>query len=208
MEDARTTAARRHFDSWSESYEGERTQRLREVQDAALGELELGPQDVLLDLACGTGAALRTAAPTVARAVGCDLSPGMLAQARARAEGLGNVSFCEANAAEGLPFEEGEFTAAMCTTAFHHFTDQPRVITELARVLAPGGRVLIGDANAAHPLVWVFDRALRVLQRSHVGFRAPARLREDLEAKGFEDVRARTLWHGCYALVRARRRAP
>lgn len=204
MPDSRTEAARRHFDKWSETYEQDGSSRwLREVQDSALALLELRAEDRLLDLACGTGAAVRTAAPLVERAVGCDLSEGMLAQARVRAEGIANVSFVEANVAEGLPFEDGDFTAVLCTTAFHHFSGPERAVAEIARVLAPGGRVVIGDANSGQPLVWATDLALRVLQRSHVGIRRPSRLRADMLAAGLQDVRVQTRWIGAYAFVAA-----
>ena len=96
MEDSRTTAARTHFDRWSKTYEKDSAARwLREVQTEALAALALHRDDVLLDVGCGTGAAVRDAAPTVRRAVGFDLSLGMIAQARARAqaEHIENVEF-------------------------------------------------------------------------------------------------------------------
>ena len=127
----------------------------------------------------------------------------MLAQARARAEGISNVDFLEANVAEGLPFEDGAFTAVLCTTAFHHFPGPERAVAEIARVLAPDGRVVIGDANGGQPLVWAMDLALRVLQRSHVGIRRPSRLRADMLAAGLRDVRVQTRWVGSYAFVLA-----
>ncbi len=63
MEDTRTTAARAHFDSWSETYEHDSAARwLREIQTQALAALALIPDDVLLDVGCATGAAVRDAA--------------------------------------------------------------------------------------------------------------------------------------------------
>ncbi len=122
MEDSRTTAARTHFDRWSATYEsGPGARRLQSVQTAALAALALTPDDVLLDLGCGTGAAVREAAPAVRRAVGFDLSPAMIAQARELAADLANVEFREGDVSGPLPFADGEFTAIVCTTAFHHF---------------------------------------------------------------------------------------
>ncbi len=72
-------ASREHFDRWSDEYEHDRVSRwLRELQLAALGALAPGPDDQLLDVGCGSGAAVRAAAATVDRAVGVDLSPGMI----------------------------------------------------------------------------------------------------------------------------------
>ena len=191
MQDTRTEAARTHFDSWSETYERDAAARwLREVQTAALAALALDTNDVLLDLGCGTGAAVRDAAPRVRRAVGFDLSPGMIAQARtrARAENLGNVEFHEGDVSGPLPFADGEFTAIVCTTAFHHFPRPRDTVAEMARVLAPDGRAVIADANRRHPAVFVLDLLLRALQPSHVGFRSPTQLMHDLCASGFSRV--------------------
>lgn len=208
MEDARTTAARTHFDRWSETYERDSAARwLREVQTAAIAALALNPNDVLLDLGCGTGAAVRDAAPGVRRAVGFDLSPGMIAQARelANASGLGNVEFREGDVSAPLPFEDQAFTAVVCTTAFHHFPRPQETIAELHRVLAPGGRVVIADGNRRHPAVFVADLVLRVLQPSHVGLHSPAQLMHDLTATGFASASYCTIKGRTYAFVRAER---
>ena len=106
MEDTRTAAARTHFDRWSTTYEHDSAARwLREVQTQALAALALNPADVLLDVGCGTGAAVRDAAPQVRCAVGFDLSPGMItqAQARARDAGLTNVEFRRGDVSGPVP---------------------------------------------------------------------------------------------------------
>jgi ubiquinone/menaquinone biosynthesis C-methylase UbiE len=207
VEDTRTTAARTHFDRWSQTYERDSAARwLREVQTAALAALALNENDVVLDLGCGTGAAVREAAPQVRRAVGFDLSPGMIAQARERAQAAGldgNVEFVVGDVSGRLPFEDGEFTAIVCTTAFHHFPCPRDTISEMFRVLAPPGRVVIADANRRHPAVFVVDLGLRAFQSSHVGFRSPAQLMHDLCAEGFTRVSFCTLHWRSYAFVRA-----
>jgi ubiquinone/menaquinone biosynthesis C-methylase UbiE len=208
VEDARTTAARTHFDRWSETYERDSAARwLREIQTEALAALALSRDDVLLDLACGTGAAVREAAHEVRRAVGFDLSPGMIAEARERAlaEGIDNVEFREGDVSGPLPFADGEFTAIVCTTAFHHFPRPRDTIAEMARVLAPAGRVVIADGNRRHPAVFVADLALRALQPSHVGLLSPTQLMHDLCAAGFSRVSFCTIKWRTYAFVRAER---
>ena len=209
-EDPRTQAARTHFDRWSTTYERDSAAKwLREVQDEALAALALNASDVLLDVGCGTGAAVRDAAPNVRRALGFDVSPGMIAeaQARARAEAvrLENVEFRQGDVSGRLPFADGEFTAVVCTTAFHHFPRPRETIGEIARVLGPRGRVVIADANRRHPAVFALDLALRALQSSHVGFRSPRQLMHDLHAAGFDRVSYCTIRWRSYAFIRAER---
>ncbi|HET6869875.1 MAG TPA: methyltransferase domain-containing protein [Solirubrobacteraceae bacterium] len=205
MEDTRTTAARTHFDRWSETYENDSAARwLREVQTQALAALALTENDVLLDVGCGTGAAVRDAAPRVSRAVGFDLSPGMIARAeeRARANGIGNVEFRVGDVSGRLPFDDGAFTAVVCTTAFHHFPQPIDTINEMSRVLAPGGRLVIADSNRRNPAVFALDLVLRVAQPSHAGFRSPTQLMHDLCAAGFTRVSYCTVRARSYAFVR------
>ena len=167
--------------------------------------LDLGADDILLDLACGTGVAVRKAAKMVHRAVGFDLSGGMIAQARDAAADLANVEFLEGDTSAPLPFAAGTFTAAVCTTAFHHFPRQRAVLGELGRVLAPGGRVVIADMNRRHPAVFALDAILRVIQRSHVGFRGPVWIARELRRAGFSDLHVETTWGGAYVFVRAQK---
>jgi ubiquinone/menaquinone biosynthesis C-methylase UbiE len=208
VEDRRTRAARTHFERWSATYERDPvSRRLRELQSAALAALSLNGADALLDLGCGTGAAVREAAETVRRAVGVDLSPGMIRRARVLAAGLPNLEFRQGDVSGPLPFADGEFTAIVCTSAFHHFPRPQTTMAEMARVLSPGGRVLIADANRRHPAVFVLDLALRVFQRSHVGFPSRATLTRGLCAAGFAPTRVRTIQGRSYALVLAHRAA-
>jgi len=203
MGDAKTDAARRHFDSWSATYEQDGASRfLRQLQAQALDLLRLGAEDLFLDVACGTGAAVREAAPRVRRAVGVDLSDGMIARARTLAAGLENTDFTLGES-DHLPLGDGSVTAVLCTTAFHHFPRPDGAVREMARVLAPGGRLVIADANADRLAVRVFDLALKALQRSHVRICPPAELVPMLEAAGLCNVTMTTGLGGYYAFIHA-----
>jgi ubiquinone/menaquinone biosynthesis C-methylase UbiE len=207
-EDSHTIASRTHFDRWSSSYEsGPGAGHLKQLQTAALAALAPSGDDTLLDLGCGTGAALRDAALTVRRAVGFDLSPEMIAQARRLAAGTANVEFREGDARGPLPFSDGEFSAIVCTTAFHHFPKPLDTIAEMSRVLAPGGRLVIADFNRRHPAVFAADLALRKAQPSHFGLRSPTELTRDLCAAGFARASFCTMWGRTYGFVRAEKAA-
>src|SRR5438067_2349113 len=123
LEGMAVTDAGRRFDRWAQRYEEDPVSRwLAGLQQQALHALQLTGTDRLLDVGCGTGAAVRRSAEVVQRAVGVDLSEAMIERARTLAGHVPNLSFDVADAGR-LPFADGEFTAVLCTTSFHHYPD-------------------------------------------------------------------------------------
>lgn len=102
----------------------------------------LASGDRVLDIGCGPGAAVRTAAPLVEEAVGADPSDRMLRMARRRSRDLPNVRYCQAPA-HHLPFEDDLFTAVWTIHSMHHWGDEEAGISEARRVLCSGGRFLV-----------------------------------------------------------------
>ena len=205
---AKVEASRRQFDRWARTYERDLASRwLRVPQRAAMAALRLESDDRFLDVACGTGAAVRDAAPHVERAAGFDLSSAMLARARELAAELPNADFSEGDVGARLPFADGEFTAILCTSAFHHFPDPGAATREIARVLAPGGRVVIGDGNGAHPFVAVMDIFARIFEPGHVHFQRAGFVEQLLTKAGLANAATRTFWLGGYSLVTAEQRS-
>jgi ubiquinone/menaquinone biosynthesis C-methylase UbiE len=120
-------------------------QRDRAAELAARLEAWLAPvagTESVLDAGCGTGAFAHAIAPLVARVVGVDQSEGFLAAARQG--GPANCTFLEGDAA-ALPFGYGEFDLVGCLRVLHHVRRPELVVAELARVVRPGGRVLVVD---------------------------------------------------------------
>jgi ubiquinone/menaquinone biosynthesis C-methylase UbiE len=199
------SASREYFDRHAASYETHRRwHNVREPQAVALELLERGADDRLLDVGCGTGAAVREAAPVVARAVGLDLAPGMVEQARTLAADFPDSELVVGDS-EALPFADGEFTAVLCSTSIHHYPHPDKAVAEMARVLAPGGRVAIGDANRDRFLIKVLDRISRRLQRSHVRILSSAELSDYLAEAGLRRTGAHSLWHGGYMILLAQK---
>ncbi len=103
------------------------------------------PQSIL-DVGCGTGRLLRTASQRFpgARLEGIDAAPQMVEQAISLLAAGAPIHY-QQGTAEALPFADGQFDLVFSTMTFHHWADQRKGVSEVARVLAPGGRWLLAD---------------------------------------------------------------
>lgn len=161
----------------------------------------------VLDLGCGAGHTAMALAPGAAEVVAVDVTPEMLAVAAAlaRERRLANVVFQRADVLE-LPFEDGTFDLVTSRYSAHHYVDPARALSEAARVLRPGGRVLLVDSVAPEDRALdTFCNAFELLRdASHVrdcrlsewlrlfeaaGFDAAARFRMEIEIDAEEWVR-------------------
>ncbi len=125
-----------------------------------LGLLNLEAGQSLLDLGGGTGRVAQSFAGV--RVVVCDLSAGMLRQARHK-----GLVACRGRA-ESLPFGDGTFDRVLAVDSLHHFQDQSLAAREAVRVLRPGGRLVLEEPNLCHPLIWgvvLGERLLRMGSR-------------------------------------------
>ena len=200
-------ASRRHFDRWARVYSQSRL--LESLQRRALAELDLRTDDRVLDVACGAGKLVRAIAPQVERAVGVDLSPQMIDQARQRtgadpAAPADRIDFV-VGASDDLPFADREFTAVISTTAFHHFPDPEASVREMARVLAPGGRIVIGDSVRDTLPAKLGDAFLRRFERGHVGLQDEEGFERLLAEAGIDVPSSRRVMLGLYAFVGGRK---
>lgn len=126
---------------WSAGDYDSIAERILSAGRAVVARTGVGPGDRVLDVACGTGNAAVPAAAAGARVAGVDLTPEMFPAARLRAAAAGvEVDWREGDA-EALPFDDGAFDVVVSTFGCM-FTPRHEVAArELARVLAPGGRL-------------------------------------------------------------------
>ncbi|MFZ5813819.1 MAG: class I SAM-dependent methyltransferase [Bacillota bacterium] len=113
--------------------------------------VRLPPMPAILDVGCGTGLNLVEAARRYGPArllAGIDISPGMVAVARAKMAALGLPAQIIEGDAERLPYPSHQFDLVICNSVFHWFRDRPAAMQEIARVLRPGGQVALISATA------------------------------------------------------------
>jgi demethylmenaquinone methyltransferase/2-methoxy-6-polyprenyl-1,4-benzoquinol methylase len=188
---------------------------------ADLAGLEAG--DRALDVCCGTGDLALALAPRVGpegSVIGADFSEPMLELARRKAaeRGVGQVTFEWADALE-LPYRDAEFEAVTVGFGVRNLADLGAGLAEMARVLRPGGRLVILEITQPHrpPLstfysLW-FDRivpllgtlagdreAYTYLPESVKRFPAPEALAAEMDEAGLERIRYTVLAGGIIAI--------
>lgn len=130
-----------------------------------------GPDDTVLDLACGGGIIVCAFAPHVRRATGIDVTPAMIEQAQrlAAEKRLTNVEWRQGDV-NSLPFEDDSFTIVVTRFSVHHFPDPAAVLREMARICAPGGRLVVVDMYASPDPAKAaeFNRLERLRDPSHM----------------------------------------
>ncbi|MBC8020659.1 MAG: metalloregulator ArsR/SmtB family transcription factor [Methyloceanibacter sp.] len=161
VQKARAEAAQAYFDAHASEWDRIRALHVteREVEaaiDAALGH---GRFTLLVDLGTGTGRILELFAPRANRALGFDLNRAMLAYARMKLERAG---LFQAQVRHGdlhnVPLPDGAADAVVLHQVLHFLDDPAAAVAEAARLLAPGGRLLVVDF-APHELEFLREQS-------------------------------------------------
>jgi ubiquinone/menaquinone biosynthesis C-methylase UbiE len=187
---ARAEAAQAYFKAHASEWDRIRNlhvaeQEVESAMDEALGQ---GPFSLLVDLGTGTGRILELFGPPAARALGFDLNHDMLAYARMKLERAG---LAHAQVRHGdlynVPLPDGAADAVVLHQVLHFLDDPAAAIAEAARLLKPGGKLLVVDF-APHELEFLRDRSAH----RRLGF-ARDQLSRWLESAGLKVERFREL---------------
>jgi ubiquinone/menaquinone biosynthesis C-methylase UbiE len=164
-------AIERAFTQQAEAFENPEFNRLfTTASDWLFERLPLNADDLVLDVAAGTGHVARRMAPHVRAAIAIDATEAMLEAGRVEAKraALRNIVFMRADAAQ-LPFLDGSFDIVVSRFAVHHFEKPEVQLAEMRRCLRMGGRLAIGDliADPDPEVAAVQNRLERLRDPSH-----------------------------------------
>jgi ubiquinone/menaquinone biosynthesis C-methylase UbiE len=153
----------------------------------------IGPEDTVLDVACGPGLVACPLAEVARHVTGIDLTPAMidLAKAKQRTAGLANLTWLVGDAVP-LPFPDATFSVVVTRYSFHHFLDPKAVLAEMVRVCRPGGRVAVIDVFTSSPeQAEAYNRVEKLRDPSHVRALSLEELTGLCHDAGQHDVQAR-----------------
>lgn len=185
LQERRKQEARSYFDRIAKGF-GDAELPGRTWEGLCRSMIQLLPRGRYADLGIGDGLLTMMLAEVADEVTAVDLSREMLDQLEQRAEkkGIANIATCQGDIDE-LPLEDEAFDIVVLSQALHHSEQPRRALSEAARILVPGGRLLVIDL-LAHNEEWVREK----LQDRQQGFTEP-KLASLLEEAGLESVSVR-----------------
>jgi ubiquinone/menaquinone biosynthesis C-methylase UbiE len=143
--------------------------RNQEALDRIVQWAGTGPDDTVLDVACGPGLLACAFARVAKHATGMDMTPAMLEQARKtqQQQALKNVSW-EQGDVYSLPFPDAHFSIVSSRFAFHHLQDPLSALKEMKRVCNPGGKIVVADMAPQPAKAAALNAAELLRDPSHV----------------------------------------
>lgn len=166
--------------------------QMRRLRTLTVDHALLQPGEKVLDVGCGTGGVTIPAKMRVGKtgeAAGIDPAPEMIAVARKKASQVGLEIDFRIGVIESLPFPDATFDAVTSSLMMHHLPEHLQVkgLTEVRRVLKPGGRLLIADMM--RPNTSFFRRLFTSLAMHHGLQFGIEDLPKLLEAAGFKEIK-------------------
>ena len=160
-----------------------------EVRDAVLAAARILPENTVLDVGAGTGFLTESAAKIARKVIALDFSDAMMSEARAKLGGR-NVEF-KIGDVEQIPLPNATIDAVIGNMVLHHCPNPEAAVREMARVLVPGGRLVLSDLE---------EHSYESLRKEHsdlwMGFKMDY-VRSTFQRAGLEDVSVDALSSCC-----------
>jgi len=176
------------------------------IADSILKASDVKPESTVVDVGCGTGFLTQYAATRTqgsGKIVGVDLSPQMLQMAKDNLGKLGRIGSVEFKVgdAENIPVDDGFADAVVGNMILHHCPRPKRAISEMVRILKPGGRIAVADLEK-HNERWLREE----MADRWLGFNL-AKVEKWFEDAGLEDVKIELARTKCCGISMRGRRA-
>jgi ubiquinone/menaquinone biosynthesis C-methylase UbiE len=161
--------------------------RNQEALDRIVEWSGAGPQDTVLDVACGPGLLACAFARVTKHATGIDMTPAMLEQARQsqQEQGLNNVNWQQGDV-YSLPFPPDQFSIVSSRFVFHHLQNPLEALKEMTRVCTPGGKIVVADMAPQPAKAAAMNAAELLRDPSHVRALPEDELRGLFAQAGFD----------------------
>lgn len=166
--------------------------------DTLIARLDIGPNDVVLEVGCGAGRVGTHLLSHCAKWIGADVSSAMLEAARAELGDRPNLELVQLDGSDLGPIADASVDRAYCTVVFMHLEewDRFRYVQEMHRVLRPGGRIYVDNFDLMSDEGWdLFESTSRIppeIRPLNVSKSSTAlELRRYLQKAGFEDIELR-----------------
>ena len=124
--------------------------------------------DTVLDVACGSGIVSCEFAKTVSHVTGIDLTPAMIEQARLlqKEKQIENIEWKIGDVSD-IPFGDSVFSIVATRYSFHHMIDPKKVLEEMKRVCAPGGKIIVIDVTPDEDKADAYNHVEKLRDSSH-----------------------------------------
>ena len=174
-----------------------------DTAEAIVRNTGLQATETVLEIGCGTGRVGLHLASRCARWIGADVSQNMLQHAREALKDFSNITFANLNGSDLSGFENASLDVVYCSAVFMHLDewDRFRYVTEMFRVLKPGGRFYYDNFNLLGAEGWEFFASMSRYDPLHrprniSKSSTPQELQRYAEQAGFENIRVmpNSLW--------------
>lgn len=160
--------SRKHFDAQAAEYDARDTVYYSREGKISCRDIASRLKDVpyasLLDVGCGTGFLIDLLTRQhPAQYTGLDLSPEMIRMAKLKQ--IHGAEFV-IGSADSLPFPDAAFDIVTCSQSFHHYPYQEKAMSEVLRVLKPGGLYILSDTGVGGIGAWIDNQILFRISRS------------------------------------------
>lgn len=174
-----------HFTKHAIPFDKRSNQHVRQTFDEIHTLVQVTKDDIVLDVASGTGSLAVEFAKICNKVIGIDLTPAMIEKAKKLQEmnTLDNIRWDIGDVTQTLPYTSNSFSIVTTTFSFHHMLDPLSVLMEMNRVCNIGGKIIVVDITPPPKKASTYNQLQHLRDPSHIKFLIISEF-EDLFQKG------------------------